>query len=91
MPKRAIILLVNLITYSNEKIRKPELLIEAQSLPQWKLWKKAIQKEYDAFIINNTWKLVPLPKGKKAIREKWVFKIKNYNEDGELIRRFKAR
>jgi hypothetical protein len=33
---------------------------------------------------------VPLLKGKKAIRGKWVFKIKNYNEDGELIRRFKA-
>jgi hypothetical protein len=34
---------------------------------------------------------VPLPKGKKAIRGKWVFKIKDYNENGELIRRFKAR
>jgi hypothetical protein len=34
---------------------------------------------------------VSLPKGRKAIRGKWVFKIKDYNEDGELIRRFKAR
>jgi hypothetical protein len=34
---------------------------------------------------------VPLSKNKKVIRGKWVFKIKDYNEDGELIRRFKAR
>jgi hypothetical protein len=34
---------------------------------------------------------VLLSKDKKVIRGKWVFKIKNYNEDGELIRRFKAR
>jgi hypothetical protein len=34
---------------------------------------------------------VSLPKDKKAIRGKWVFKIKDYNEDGELVKRFKAR
>jgi hypothetical protein len=34
---------------------------------------------------------VLLSKDKKVIRGKWVFKIKNYNENGELIRRFKAR
>jgi hypothetical protein len=33
MPKRAMILLVNSITHGNEKIREPELLIKAQSLP----------------------------------------------------------
>jgi hypothetical protein len=48
-------------------------------------------KKYDIFIVNDTWKLVPLSKGKKAIRGKWIFKIKDYNKDGELIRRFKAR
>ena len=37
MPKRAIILLVNLITHGNEKIRKSESLTETQSLPQWEL------------------------------------------------------
>jgi hypothetical protein len=70
MPKRVIILLVNSTTHSNEKIRKPESLTETQSLPQWELWKEAIQKEYDALIANDTWKLVPLPKSKKAIRGK---------------------
>jgi hypothetical protein len=31
--KRVIILLVNLITHGNEKIREPELLTETQLLP----------------------------------------------------------
>ena len=42
MPKRVMILLVNLITYSNEEIKEPESLIKAQSLPQWELWKEVI-------------------------------------------------
>jgi hypothetical protein len=48
-------------------------------------------KKYNVFIANDTWKLVLLSKNKKVIRGKWVFKIKNYNKNGELIRRFKAR
>jgi hypothetical protein len=34
---------------------------------------------------------VLLSKDKKVIRGKWVFKIKDYNKDDELIKRFKAR
>ena len=37
---------------------------------------------------NQMWKLVDLPKKKKAMRLKWVFKIK-YNEDGH-IQKYKA-
>ncbi|GJZ83384.1 ribonuclease H-like domain-containing protein [Tanacetum coccineum] len=38
---------------------------------------------------NNTWDLVDLPKGRKAISSKWVWKIK-YKSDGE-IERYKVR
>ena len=48
-------------------------------------------KKYNVFIVNDTWKLVLLFKGRKAIRGKQIFKIKDYNEDGESVRRFKAR
>ncbi|GJX19470.1 ribonuclease H-like domain-containing protein [Tanacetum coccineum] len=46
-------------------------------------------QEMDALYRNNTWKLADLPKGRKAIGSKWVFKIK-YKPDGE-IERYKAR
>ncbi|GJY52752.1 ribonuclease H-like domain-containing protein [Tanacetum coccineum] len=45
--------------------------------------------EMDAFYRNNTWDLVDLPKGRKAISSKWVWKIK-YKSHGE-IERYKAR
>jgi len=38
---------------------------------------------------NQTWKLVDLPKKKKAVGLKWIFKIK-YNADGS-IQKHKAR
>lgn len=52
-------------------------------------WQKAIASEFSALEANNTWSLVPLPPGKKAISCKWVFKIKRH-ADGS-IERYKAR
>jgi len=42
-----------------------------------KKWEITMQEEYDSLIVNNTWSLVPLLKGKKPISCKWVFKIKH--------------
>ena len=52
-------------------------------------WLEAIQVEYDALVKNGTWKLAPLPQGKKPLGGRWVLKIKR-NENGE-IEKFKAR
>lgn len=52
-------------------------------------WKHAMQRKYDALLANCTWELIPLPKDKKIIGCKWVFKIKR-NSDG-FISRYKAR
>eukprot|EP00253_Pinus_taeda_P031863 PITA_31863 len=46
-------------------------------------WKEAMQKEYDALIKNDTWKLVDPPFGTKPIGCKWVYKNK-YKVDGSL-------
>jgi histone deacetylase 1/2 len=48
-----------------------------------KKWEIAMQEEYDFLIVNNTWSLVPLPKGRKPIFCKWMFKIK-HGVDGEF-------
>ncbi|XP_021766312.1 uncharacterized protein LOC110730797 [Chenopodium quinoa] len=48
-----------------------------------------MQKEIDALTANNTWVLVPLPKEKKLIGCKWVFKVK-LKADG-TVERLKAR
>jgi hypothetical protein len=52
-------------------------------------WEIAMQEEYDSLVVNNTWSLVPLLKGRKPISCKWVFKIK-HGVDGE-VERYKAR
>eukprot|EP00253_Pinus_taeda_P014815 PITA_14815 len=46
-------------------------------------WKEVMQKEYDALIKNDTWKLVDPPLGTKPIGCKWVYKNK-YKANGTL-------
>jgi hypothetical protein len=52
-------------------------------------WNQAIIEEMATLQKNETWELMPLPEGKKAIGCKWVFSIK-YKADG-TIDRYKAR
>ncbi|MED6207375.1 hypothetical protein PIB30_117140 [Stylosanthes scabra] len=52
-------------------------------------WKQAIKSELNVLDENRTWMLTKLPKGKKAIGCKWVFKVK-LKQDGS-IERYKAR
>jgi hypothetical protein len=54
-----------------------------------KEWRKAMNEEMISIKKNQTWKLVDLPKEKKTVGLKWVFKIK-YNKYG-IIQKHKAR
>ncbi|RVX03279.1 Retrovirus-related Pol polyprotein from transposon TNT 1-94 [Vitis vinifera] len=47
------------------------------------------KKEIEALLKNNTWTIVPLHEGKKAVRCKWIFSIK-HKADG-TVERYKAR
>ncbi|XP_049346451.1 uncharacterized protein LOC125811005 [Solanum verrucosum] len=54
-----------------------------------KKWVAATKDEIAALEQNNTWKMVDIPHGKKAIGSKWVYKIK-LQANGE-VERYKAR
>jgi hypothetical protein len=73
------------IAFSEE----PQAVEEALNGEDAKKWEIAMQEKYDSLVVSNTWSLVPLPKGKKPISCKWVFKIK-HGVDGE-VERYKAR
>ncbi|MCO5614224.1 hypothetical protein L7F22_068504 [Adiantum nelumboides] len=52
-------------------------------------WESAMDDEMDALVKNDTWDLVRLPSGKKAIGSKWVYKVK-CKSDGS-VERYKAK
>ncbi|GJS09367.1 ribonuclease H-like domain-containing protein [Tanacetum coccineum] len=59
---------------------------EASKFPHWT---DAMNSKMDALLRNDTWDIVDVPKDRKAIGSKWIFKIK-YKSSGE-IDRYKAR
>jgi Reverse transcriptase (RNA-dependent DNA polymerase) len=65
---------------------EPTNFSEANQSP---IWRKAMKEELQALEKNDTWDIVNLPKNKKPVGCKWVYKIK-YNCDG-TIERYKAR
>jgi len=48
-------------------------------------WISAMSQEFEALQLNQTWDLMPLPKGKKPIDCRWVYKIKK-RENGSIER-----
>ena len=46
-----------------------------------------MQDEMNSLHKNNTYELVDLPKGRKALKNKWVFKLK---KDGDKQLKYKA-
>ncbi|RVW58198.1 Retrovirus-related Pol polyprotein from transposon TNT 1-94 [Vitis vinifera] len=51
-------------------------------------WELAMKDEMDSLLGNQTWELTELPVGKKALHNRWVYRIKN-EHDGS--KRYKAR
>jgi hypothetical protein len=59
---------------------------EASVHPYWDI---TMNEEYRYLMENDTWDLVPLPKGRKLVRCKWVYRTK-YESYGS-VERHKAR
>ena len=67
---------------------EPECFQEVESHKDKQNWMKVMQEEMNSLHKNKTYELVELLKGKKALRNKWVFKIK---KDSEKLVKYKAR
>ena len=67
---------------------KPESFQEVQSHKDKDCWIKVIREEMNFLWKNDTYELTELPKGRKALKNKWVFKLKN---DDEKLLKYKAR
>lgn len=61
---------------------------EALESPERDGWKAAMDDEMKSLMENRTWDLVPLPSGKKALRNKWVLRKKM---DSNGTEKYKAR
>ena len=68
---------------------EPSSYKEAMSFPASLKWEEAMKEEMDSLKHNGTWELMDLPAGRKAVRCKWVYRLK-FNAAGEPYR-YKAR
>jgi transposase InsO family protein len=67
---------------------EPESYAEASHSQEVRKWRVAMDDEMSSLMTNNTWELVELPRGKRALHNKWVYRIK---EEADGSKRYKAR
>jgi len=67
---------------------EPQCYFEAMGLKDSLPWELAMKEEMKSLEKNKTWHLTKLPTGKKALQNKWVFRVKD-EHDG--TKRYKAR
>jgi hypothetical protein len=59
---------------------EPESYEEAMQVDTKNKWEKGMKEEMDSLVNNQTWDLVQVPAGKRALQNKWVYRLKE--EDG---------
>ena len=76
-------------TITSTDLNEPKTVKEALASPDKAKWMTAMDRELESLRIHDVWDLVELPKDRKAVGSKWVFKLK-MNADGS-VERYKAR
>jgi len=74
---------------ANDQMMEPTTVEEALASTDKEKWLDAMEKEMESLHGNDVWDLVELPKDRKAVGSKWVFKLK-VGADGS-VERHKAR
>jgi len=77
------------VVYMSKDKFEPKTYAQAMSCPDADKWKQAMNEEMQSISENKTWTLTELPKNKKAIGCKWVYKLK-FDDQGNVCR-YKAR
>ena len=67
---------------------EPECYAEAMQVEDSVKWELAMKEEMNSLEKNQTWVLTKLPEGKKALQNKWVYRVKE-EHDGKKM--YKAR
>lgn len=68
---------------------EPVSVFDAMASDEKSKWQSAMDDEYQSLIENDTWNIVELPPNQKAIKCKWIFKLKS--DSNGIINRHKAR
>ncbi|UYV73291.1 hypothetical protein LAZ67_10002537 [Cordylochernes scorpioides] len=71
------------------EVSEPQTFEETVCSPVSDLWKNAMQEELNCLEERQTWVITNLPKNKKVIGNRWVFKIKGDSKG--KVSKFKAR
>lgn len=74
---------------ANGQLMEPTTVEEALASTDKEKWLDAMEKEMESLHGNDVWDLIELPKDRKAVGSKWVFKLK-VGADGS-VERHKAR
>ena len=59
---------------SSKTTSEPKTIEEATSSPEKSKWMEAMESEMQSLKENDVWELVELPKGRKTVGSKWVYK-----------------